>query len=453
MNPLFDYQTIGAVFLAGKAQALLADEMGLGKTIQAIRGLDSVHAKRALVVCPSVARINWLREYEAWALDPQTCTVMTQLSDLPPKDGHVICSFDYATENFRHLKDIKWDALIVDEAHFLKSHLAQRAKAIMGVEGLVRHAKRTWLMSGTPAPNHPGELWIMLYTFGVTKLGYDAFINRYCITRPTTYGIKVVSANPTFIPELKQLLSQIMLRRLKKDVMKELPPLSFGHVSVEPGPVDIEILPSFTQYFLPVDRREELQTELKRQYDLLNSVYNHMKPDENDKLSAIGAISDSISTLRRYIGLQKCRDAIELIKGELESKAYGKIVIFAIHRDVIETMRDGLREFGVVTIYGGTDPEKRQKNIDRFQNNPKCRVFIGNIHAAGTAITLTASHNVTFIEQDWVPGNNAQAIMRCHRIGQTNHVKVRFIVLDGTLDAKIGFMLKRKTEHLTQIFD
>lgn len=459
MNPLFDYQTIGAEFLAGKAQALLADEMGLGKTIQAIRGLDRIRAERALVICPSVARINWLREYETWALDRQPCTVMTQLSDPVPAKGHVICSFDYASANATLLRNDSvlcnrpWDVLIVDEAHFLKSHEARRAKAIMGAQGISRAAKRIWLMSGTPAPNHPGELWIMLFTFGVTTLTYDAFINRFCIVRPTTYGMKVVSANPDRIPELKQLLSQIMLRRLKKDVMKELPPISFGHVSVEPGPVDIEILPSFTQYFLPVDRRDELQGELKRQYELLNSVYNNMRPNENDKLSALGAISDSISTLRRYIGLQKCRDSIELIKFELASKAYEKIVIFAIHRDVIETMRDGLREFGAVTLYGGTDPAKRQQNIDRFQNNPKCRVFIGNIHAAGTAITLTSAHNVTFIEQDFVPGNNAQAIMRCHRIGQTNHVKVRFIVLDGTLDAKIAFILKRKTEHLTQIFD
>jgi SNF2 family DNA or RNA helicase len=128
-------------------------------------------------------------------------------------------------------------------------------------------------------------------------------------------------------------------------------------------------------------------------------------------------------------------------------------VIFAIHRDVIENMRVGLRQFGAVCLYGGTDPEKRQKNIDRFQNNPKCRVFIGNIHAAGTAITLTAAHHVTFIEQDWVPGNNAQAVMRCHRIGQENPVSVRFIVLDGTLDAKIGYILKRKTADLTHIFD
>lgn len=459
MDKLFQYQDEGADFLAVHNYALLADEMGLGKTVQAIRGLDRILATRAVVIAPSVARINWLREFELWGTSPRNCQVMTNLRDRPVDSAQIIiCSFDFATENSTWIRD--WLAadptskLIIDEAHFLKSHEAKRSKKILGVEGIVRGAKGgCWLLSGTPAPNHYGELWIMLFTFGVTKLSYNDFLFRYCFTRMTTYGLKVVAVRTEHVQELRQLLSKIMLRRLKKDVMKELPPIFYGHVNVEAGPVDLEILPSFTQYFLPTDRRQELKAELEKQAALLSAVFDNMKPNQDDKLAAVSAISDSISTLRRYIGLQKCRDAVELIKGELESNAYKKIVIFAVHRDVIETMRVGLRDFGAVVLYGGTDPETRQKNIDKFQNNEKCRVFIGNIMAAGTAITLTAAHHVTFVEQDWVPGNNAQAIMRCHRIGQTNTVQVRFLVLDGTLDAKIGFILKRKTEQLTRLLD
>lgn len=456
MNELFPYQIEGAQFLNGKRYALLADEMGLGKTVQAIRGLMSVHAKRCLIISPSVARINWLREFEMWRdpqLDQTPVTALIKLNDPIPDHGHVICSFDFVSNNVAKLTGHQWDILIVDEAHFLKSHDAKRTQSIMGINGVLRAAKRCWLLSGTPAPNHPGELWIMLYTFGVTKLKYDAFLNEYCVIRPTSFGPKVVSAKRDKIPELRQLLSKIMLRRLKKDVMKQLPPIHYGHVNLSPGLVDVEILPSFAQYFMPTDRRKELNQELQRQQQLLENVEANMKSNTNDKIQALSAISDSVSTLRRYIGLQKCEGAIELIKNELEANAYQKIVLFAIHRDVIETMRTGLRKFGAVCLYGNTDPEKRQKNIDRFQNNPKCRVFIGNIHAAGTAITLTAAHHVTFIEQDWVPGNNAQAVMRCHRIGQENPVFVRFLLLDGTLDAKIGYILKRKTSDLTHIFD
>lgn len=454
MDQAFEYQIAGGKFLTepgfGK---LLADEMGLGKTRQAILGLGSVLAKKVLIICPSVARINWLREIELWSEQKNHIEIMTSLTDKPQSPGVVICSFDYSTRNFRELNQITWDVLIVDEAHFLKSHDALRSKAVLGSSGLVRSTKKCWLLTGTPAPNHAGELWIMLYVFGVTKMTYDAFIREFCILRPTTYGLKIVANRPEKFPELRSMLAKIMLRRLKKDVMKELPPISFHHVNVEPGLVDFEILPSFTQFFMPTDRRKELTAEINRQQKLLEDVFTNMSQGNDNKINAIESIAQSVSTLRRYVGLQKVDPAVELIRGELESKAYDKIVIFAIHRDVIENMRLGLRDFGAVVIYGGTDPEKRQKNIDRFQNNPKCRVFIGNIHAAGTAITLTKAHHVVFVEQDWVPGNNAQAIMRVHRIGQEQPVSVRFVLLDGTIDTKIGYILKRKTEQLTQIFD
>lgn len=453
MDKPFPYQEIGSEFLASKRFALLADEMGLGKTVQAIRGLERIHAKRCLVICPSVARINWAREFKMWSLSNLNVQVVAKLGEKVQNDGHLICSFDYAVKNSSVLRDLGWDVMIVDEAHYLKSTEANRAKAILGATGIVRGAKRTWLLTGTPAPNHYGELWIMLYTFGVTKLTSDAFIREYCVVRPTTYGAKVVASNTAKSAELRELLSHIMLRRLKKDVMKELPPIHFGYVSVEPGLPDLEVLPSFAQYFLPTDKRHILKAELLRQQNLLETIETQMKSDRTDKLQVISAISDSVSTLRRYIGLQKCEAVIELVKRELQAKAYKKIVIFAIHSDVIMSLRNGLREFNAVTLYGNTPPEKRQKNIDKFQKNDYCRVFIGNIHAAGTAITLTAAHHVLFIEQDWVPGNNAQAIMRCHRIGQENPVTVRFVALEGSLDAKIAAIVKRKTMQLTQIFD
>jgi SNF2 family DNA or RNA helicase len=86
-------------------------------------------------------------------------------------------------------------------------------------------------------------------------------------------------------------------------------------------------------------------------------------------------------------------------------------------------------------------------------NNKKCKVFIGNIMAAGTAINLTVASHVYFVEQDWVPGNNAQAVMRVHRIGQDKNVSVHFVTIDKSLDTKIAYLLKKKTQELTEIFD
>lgn len=450
-DDLFPYQKIGFNWLASKKYALLADEPGLGKTVQAIRGLDSILATTALVICPSVARINWLREFEMWSDIKRDYFIAEKLSDIPPENHTTICSFDYAAANSDKLRNKKWDLLLIDEAHFLKSHTAKRTKAILGRLGVVRSCKRLWLLTGTPAPNHPGELWVPLYTFGVTKLSYDAFLNRYCKVRYTPHGPSVYGARN--IPELRALLSKVMLRRLKKDVMKELPPIKYIYRIVQPGPVEIEDQASFAHFFFPEDKTEELQQILNDEMRSMNIVVNQTKAKMGDKLRLIESIAQSTATLRRYIGLQKLQPTIEIITHALESRGVKKVVLFCVHRDVVYGLRMGLKKFRPVTLYGGMPAWKRQQHIDKFQNNPKCQVFIGNIQACGTAITLTAAHDVFFVELDYSPSNLAQAVMRCHRIGQENPVLVRYILLDKSFDAQIGYILKRKVEMLTQIFD
>jgi SWI/SNF-related matrix-associated actin-dependent regulator 1 of chromatin subfamily A len=91
--------------------------------------------------------------------------------------------------------------------------------------------------------------------------------------------------------------------------------------------------------------------------------------------------------------------------------------------------------------------------VDRFQNDPKCRVFVGNIQSAGTSITLTAAHQVLFVEQSFVPGDMAQAAMRCHRIGQTKPVTVRFVGLANSIDQFIAEMIRRKTAEIGALMD
>lgn len=453
VDDLFPYQHLGIDFLVAKRQALLADEPGLGKTTQAIHGLDRIHAINNIIVCPSVARINWQREFEMWSGLKRDYQILYKLSDRPIPGRTVICSFDYASENSSHLAQIKWDAMVIDEAHFIKEPTSKRTAAIMGVKGFAHSAKRQWLLTGTPAPNHPGELWVILYTFQVTKLSYNDFIKRYCHLRPTPHGVRITGARMENIPELRAQLDKIMLRRLKKDVMSQLPSISYSHTLVEPGPVDVEILPSFAEYFIPTDKREKLMAVLEKEAEILRVMMKNTDNNDDTKQMGLVSINRSVSTIRRYLGLQKVAPTIEIIKGHFRNSNMQKLVIFAIHQDVIEGLRAGLREFNPVVLFGGTSPDKRQKNIDRFQKDPKCKIFIGNILAAGTAITLTAAHNVVFVEQDWVPGNNAQAVMRVHRIGQENKVFVRFILVDGTLDAKIGFILKKKVRELTRLLD
>lgn len=450
---LFPYQEQGAAFLSEKKWALLADEMGLGKTIQAIRGLDRIRAKKVIIIAPSVALINWYRELGLWSEVGREFLVAKKLKDRPRPGQSLICSFEYATANFKYLSQSDWDCLIVDEAHYLKATTAKRTRAVMGRKGIIRAAKRTWLLTGTPAPNNASELWVMLYTFGLTPLGYDEFIKEFCIIREATYGTKIVGTRQDRIPKLRQLLKPTILRRRKMEVLQELPPISYGHVVVEPGPVDFERHFSFIEYTMSEEGMEEIDRKLRNERRLIENVWMNMKVGNSQALQTISSLADSVSTHRRYVGLQKLQPAIDLVTKELESGNYEKIVIFAIHRDVIEGLRVGLRKYGTVTLYGKSSAISRQTSIDKFMNKKNTRVFIGNIGAAGVAITLTSAHHVLFVEQDWVPGNNAQAVMRCHRIGQQNPVTVRFLGVADSIDERIMYLLKKKTRDLTAIFD
>jgi SWI/SNF-related matrix-associated actin-dependent regulator 1 of chromatin subfamily A len=448
---LFPYQEEGAAWLAARRAALLADEMGLGKSAQAIRAADITGAKRVLVICPSIARINWAREMEKFSSTLRASVIHKKLKAWP--DSSIIASFEGAAAVE---KSGRFDVIIIDEAHYLKNKDAKRTKAILGGKGLVRHSERVWCLTGTPAPNHPGELWPMLFTFGATTLKWREFVERYCETFESGFGLQIGGARRSAIPELKELLAQVMLRRRKEDVMNQLPPITFSEQVVEPGPVDIETSSSFIKYAMPVDRSAELAEMMIRDEALVMQAIENARrgrEETRETLRVLEALAPGVSTLRRYLGLQKTEPVGDIIFEELKSGAYDKVVIFAIHRDVIESLRVKLKDFSPVTLYGGFTPEKKQRHIDSFQNNRKTRVMIANIGCAGTAVTLTAAHQVVFIEQDWVPGNNAQAVMRCHRIGQSKPVHVRFFAIAGSLDEKVSRVLRRKAQELTEIFD
>lgn len=453
---LHPYQIEGAVFLANKMYALLADDCGLGKTATTIHALKLVDAKRVLVVCPAAVRINWGREIEMWS-DREYEVIMAKRGwgGVKSSDYVAIISYDFLTVHFdSFVKSAKWDCIVIDEMHFLKNHKAQRTIAAFGKNGIIRNSKRMWCLSATPMPNHVAELWPMLYTFGATQIKYESFVKKYCQWYMETWGIKIAGTNRDKEPEIRAMLKTMMMRRRKEDVRLELPPISFFDTLVLPGKVDLELEPSYSEYFHPTNRENELLEKLDKEEKLVRQLLEeNVKLNSESGMKLLEAIAKSVSTLRRYNGMQKVEPIAEILTDELMNGAYHKVVIFAVHQAVIEGLRSKLERFGCVTLYGGTPPNKRQVNIDRFQTNPAIRVFIGNIQAAGTGITLTAADQVVVAESSWVPAENAQAIMRCHRIGQANPVTVRHFALKDSLDQKIQAAIKRKTRDIAVLFD
>lgn len=436
---LSEYQIDGAYFLANTRFALLGDSPGIGKTAQAILASDMINAKNILVICPAVARVNWRREFEEWSVFSPHFSIVYNLKD--KATNKAICSYDYATENHVELSKTQWDLVICDESHFIKEPTAKRTQGIYGKNGIIRSAHRFWGLSGTPAPNHAAELWPMLFTFNATKLSYESFVERFCRTRPTYYGgrrqEKIIGTKTDKIPEIKEMLSGVMLRRLKKDVLKDLPPIRFEQVSVEGTPL-LDIL--------NLD-----MSEVKKQQKMAEKATLGLSGDALSE--AIERLGSSMSSLRRFVGLQKVKAVAELITQELNDGQYDKIGIFAWHTDVIAQLKKELSQFNPVVINGSVSAPMRQGSIDSFQTNKKVKVFIGNIQAAGTAITLTAAHEGLFIEESWTPGENLQAADRFHRRGQEFPVRIRIASLADSIDEKVTSVLVRKMNELTQIFD
>ena len=173
------------------------------------------------------------------------------------------------------------------------------------------------------------------------------------------------------------------------------------------------------------------------------------KADDNQALHALRAPNSSTSSLRQELGRLKVQPTIAWVQERMEST--NKLLIFAWHHSVIDDLRRGLVEFNPVVVTGETSPKNRAEAIDLFQNKAPVRIFIGQVLAAGTAISLTAASEVVVVEPSWVPGENVQAIARAHRLGQRDSVLASFLYLPGTLDERIMRVFRRKASEIADL--
>ena len=443
MIKLLSYQVEDALWLATMNYAGLFSEMGIGKTPIAIEAARMVRAENILVVCPAVGKYNWQAEFIKF--DNRVSFVAGEGKTYHTKKT-VIISFNYLVMHLHLYTSRQWDVVIIDEAHLLKEPTAQRTGAAFGTKGIIHFTKKLWALTGTPAPNHVGELWVMLYTFGYIKISYNGFVNRYCnsrITGDSRYSrVEIQGTNTKRSPEIKKLLKKMSLRRLKKDVL-DLPPI-FHNTYYIKGDDDAAIFKQFP------DLKEKVREESKRLQERLGI---DIEISDEKLLNSLQFMSQSISSLRRYHGLKKIKDTAELIDFELESKHYSKLIVFGWHTDVLLTLQRSLKKYKSVMIRGGMTDKAKKFAYESFQNDPTTTIFYGNIQAAGTSITLTAASQVIFIEDDFVPGNNRQAADRAHRYGQKHTVNVRHIAIKDSLDAKITATLVRKIKEIKTFID
>ena len=445
------FQRAGIAYASAHPNCLIADEMGLGKTIQAIGlinadpGIQSV-----LVICPASLKINWQRELTHWLVRPATIGIANG-GGLPTQDI-VICNYDILKKHRDGLRARAWDLMICDESHYLKNPKTQRTAEVLGKKEITPiAARRRLFLTGTPIVNRPIELWPILHATAPETLGKSCkyHATRYCAGTQTRWGWDVTGASN--LDELQEKLrATLMVRRLKKDVLRELPPKRRQVIELPANGAQGAIGAEQAGYAA----HEERLATLRAAAELAKAG------PEQDYNAAVTALREGaqaafaeISRLRHDTAVAKTPAVAAHILEALESD--GKIVVMAHHHDVINGLSATLTEAQVshTILTGETSLTDRQAAVDRFQSDATCRVFIGSIQAAGVGITLTASAHVIFAELDWVPGNISQAEDRTHRIGQANSVLVQHLVLEGSLDVTMAHTLVAKQEVIDSALD
>jgi SWI/SNF-related matrix-associated actin-dependent regulator of chromatin subfamily A-like protein 1 len=424
-DALFPFQVAGVEYLCkcGKF-GLLADEMGLGKSVQAIVTMNTLGIDKYVVVCPASLQENWRREIIKWSTAKQAPRLHR------PKRCANIVIISYgalkgSTEFDALLRETGAGGLILDEAQYIKNPKARRSKAILQSQ-ISKKLQKVIALSGTPIENHPIEAYPLLSTFCPEAIGNmtrNEFGNEYSNAKynPWSKSYEFVGSKNEENLGLA-LRSHCMVRRLKKDVLHDLPEKTRQIVYLR-HPKEVG----------PLIQREIQFQELKQERAL--------KFDEQDEFMRV----------RLQLGLTKVPDAAEYIETLLENT--GKLVVFAHHREVIAALLVKLARHLPTVLTGGTSNGVRQERVDRFQNDPKCRVFLGSLGASGVGHTLHAADTAVMVEASWVPGVNLQCEDRIHRIGQHEACFMHYLTYSGSVDCRVLEANRSKSDGINKIMD
>ena len=437
--------------LLGKGRILLADEMGLGKTITSLAIMAYYEAEwPLLILCPASLRYTWPNEIEKFfpAIPPKAVHVVSGFCDVEwtkrPDVRIIVVTYSLLQDRSavaKVLEDQHFNCIICDESHNLKSKSSQRAKKILP---LLRRSRRLVLLSGTPALARPVELWTQLSCLAPKLFGnWTAFTNIYCNPQKKRVGGRIVmdftgSSNET---ELHEKLKSIMVRRLKANVLEELPPKqrSIIHTTISR------------------EEKENCKQAIK---------------DMGDKRAALGGLfgdearqadfqaKSKMMKAYQQSGIGKAQAVADYVVDWLAGSDSLKILVFGHHQAVLDTVDQRLLAKcpdSHIRIDGGVPPAIRTQLVRKFQTCARVRVALLSMTAAGVGLTLTAASTVLFAELHWTPGVLAQAEDRAHRIGQSHDsVQVVYMICKDqtlSLDMTMWKMLGKKIGTLGQVVD
>ena len=452
------YQTGGIQFaMSCDEGCLLGDPPGLGKTIQAIGYVNaSPMVKSVLIVCPASLRVNWQREWQKWSTREDLTA-----AQFPDVGSATIINYDVLGKLLKSHPERLWDLVIVDEAHYAKNPKTKRSQNLFALK-----RANVLALTGTPVPNKVIELWPILQLVApeawdppgtaMKKVdgrktyvpvgagggaGFFRFAKRFCnaheewVSKTKKVWLFDGASN---LDELNdKLRSTCMVRRLKEDVLRELPPKTRSVICFP---------------------REGFEDEITGESKGLAVVLKSKTLDEAAAaLTKCKVEFTDYSRVRHSLALAKMDLVAEHVTSLLEG-GVEKVVVFAHHHDIIEELSTRLSPYGVVSMTSdtpkdGSEQGTRQWAVDTFQSDPKTRVIVGTIGTMGVGWTLTASERVVFAELPLRPADLSQAEDRTHRIGQWGNVVSEILVFDGSIDAHIAKMLVAKQDVADMALD
>lgn len=408
-------------------RALLSFEMGLGKTPTSLWWAGDHGGLPLIVVCPATLKWMWEREIER-LLKIKPCVLDGQ-KPIPwkRKPKAVVINYDILRFWLPQLKSLDPQTLILDEIHMASSRSAQRTKATkqlsLGVPNVIG-------LSGTPLTNRPSELWQVLNILRPDMWpAFFPYAQRYCCPRKKPWGWEYKGASN--LPELNDtLINNVMIRRTKAEVLHQLPPLQ--------------------RSVIPLSIRKP--AEYRRAESDFLSWLSTKKPSRLRSAQKAEELV-KLGELKRLAARLKLKGCLEWVDQFFqESEPEEKLVLFAVHRKMIEALKRRIPQKSVV-VDGSTSQHMRKLAVDQFQKDRTTRVFIGNIQAAGVGLTLTRSKTVAFTELDWRPAMHTQAEARVHRITQEEKAMIYYLIARGTIEEKLASVIQQKQSTLSAVLD
>lgn len=438
---LREYQKTGFLWIktlcANGFGGILADDMGLGKTIQMIAFLLSEmeeakegENKRTLIVAPASLVYNWKSEFGRFApsLSVQTVTgTQEQRKEIIQNCGErdiLVTSYDLLRRDIAVYGEMPFFCEIIDEAQFIKNHATQGAKAVKMI-----HAGFRMALTGTPVENQLSELWsIFDYLMSGFLFSYQRFREQF-----ETPIVK--NRDEETLLRLQKMIQPFILRRLKKDVLKDLPDKIEKNMYAHMEREQKELYEAHVQ-------RLSLQLSKQTEEEFADSRFQILS--ELTRLRQL--CCDPSLTYENYReGSAKLELCIELVKNAVESGH--KILLFSQFTSMLEilTARLDAEKISFFVLNGSTSKERRAQMVEKF-NRDDTSVFCISLKAGGTGLNLTGADIVIHYDPWWNVAVENQATDRAHRIGQKNVVTVYKLIVQGTIEEKIIDLQNKKKE-------